>query len=337
MARILVVEDDRGVIELLTEVLEKAGHEVTLVLDGQEAYRRVFLEWPEFDAILCDLELPSMQGPDLLARLQGQVRGRTPVVVVSGKDRLIDSLGEARQWVVDVVRKPFRLEELEAVVAKALVERARLRSHRVAEDRLERCEMRVRELEQRVHDLVEDNVALFEEAREDMLSGLPNRRRLHEDLGKKHANTDRYGSPFALAFCDIDDFRRFNENFGYQGGDRAIQHLANLLNTATREGDTVYRYGGDEFVVVMEAQNLRQGIGVADRLRKAVAAGEVPEAIGGSAERITMSVGVADARQGEDRDITTLVNEANEHLSTAKVDGGNCVRPKRWNAADAAD
>ncbi len=325
MARILVVEDDEAVIGLLAEVLRSWGHEVILATDGREAYRQIYIAWPVFDVVLCDLELPRMQGHDLLTRLEDQLRPRTPVVVVSGKDRLIDSLDELDRWIVGVLKKPFHIEDLRGIVDEALRRRADLLQGQEEEH--------LQDLERRLDVLVAENVQLFEEARLDPLSRLPNRRRLEEDLGKKHANTNRYGSAFALALVDVDDFRRFNDKLGYEGGDVAIRHIAKLLDQATREGDTVYRYGGDEFVVLMEAQSLVQGIQVADRLRLAVVTAAVPEAIGGLAEQITLSVGVAAAIKGDSRSIVALIREANRHLDDAKLSGGNCIRPEAWSEA----
>lgn len=318
MGHILVVEDDEAFREFLTTALEEWGHDVDSVSEGQAAYQRIYLAQPVYDLILCDLVLPGLQGPDLLHRAEKQVRDRTPVVVVSGKERAIDALGDAREWIFRIVKKPCEVEELRKTVEQALWVRAGMR------ERLRQQE-RIHELEQRVHDLVRQNVALFEEARIDPLSGLPNRRRLEEDLGKKYANVERYGAAFAVALCDVDAFRRYNDEFGYEGGDKAIRHVARTLQGAVREGDTVYRFGGDEFVVVMEAQGMEQAWRVADRLRGALAEAPGPH---GVSDQVTMSVGIATAHEGDPRSITLLLREANRHLSAAKREGGNRVRPQ---------
>jgi len=327
MARVLVVEDDEGVVDLLTGALSEREHEVTVVRDGEQAYVELFRAWPIYDLVLCDLELSRMPGRELLTRVAGQVRARTPVVVVSGNDRLLDALGDVEDWVFDVLRKPFDLEDLYLKVERALEHRETLRLGEAAQCGLQEVQHRLDELERRIHDLARQNVQLFEEARLDSLTRLPNRRRFEEDMGRKYANTDRYGAPFAIALVDVDDFRQFNEHLGYEGGDRAIQHVASLLTQATRGGDLVYRYGGDEFIVVMEAQSLAQGLHVAERLVQSVAASPVPELIRGVIEPITISAGVAAVASGDERSVSTLVREANRFLSQAKKAGGNCARP----------
>ena len=320
MARILLVEDDESMVDLLAQAFETWGHDVSVVQDGSEAYRRVYVSWPAYDLLICDLALPSMQGHDLLRRLERQLRERTPVIVVSGRERLIDSLGDVANWVFEILRKPFRIPELQRAVEAALEQRQAWLGGDAGDQSFV-------ELQKRVDALVAENVGLFEQARLDPLTRLPNRRRLEEDLDKKWANTDRYGSPFAFALGDVDDFRKFNTDLGYEGGDRAVRHVAQLLDAATREGDTVYRYGGDEFVVVMEAQSLDQGVRVADRLRAALEAAPVPEPLVAVADRITMSIGVAAAVPGESRSTSRLLRQANRHLDEAKLAGGNCVRP----------
>ena len=119
------------------------------------------------------------------------------------------------------------------------------------------------------------------------------------------------------------DLRRTYAQLGYEGGDQAIRHVAALLKQVTRGGDLVYRYGGDEFFIVMEAQSLEMGVQVAERIRQAVEGAAVPEAIGGMGERITVSLGVASMRPAYELD--DLVRAADEFLYQAKRAGRNQV------------
>jgi len=324
MPKILLVASDAAVVGPLTRLLEARGDQVVTVLGCEEAYLAVLGVWPAYDLIVCDLDLPGMPGRDLLLRVAGQVRERTPVLLLAGRERLLDALGEVGEWAFGVVRKPCDVPDLLANVDRALAHRASVGAGPDAGD----DRARIEELERRIRDVARQNVLLFEESRLDLLCGLPNRRRLEEDLGRKYANADRYGAPFALALCDVDAFRLFNEVLGYEGGDRAIRHVARTLTRLTRGGDQVYRYGGDEFVVVMEAQGLAPAVRAADRLRLAVSETDVPEAIRGVVEPITISVGVAAVSPGDPRSVSALVREANRHLVDAKHAGGDCVRPR---------
>ena len=108
MGRILVVEDDPALQDFFRQALEAWGHDVDEALDGHDAYQKIFLSQPNYDLVLCDLVMPSMQGQDLLRRVAGQLRERTPVVVISGKEHAIDMLGDIREWAFCVLRKPCK-------------------------------------------------------------------------------------------------------------------------------------------------------------------------------------------------------------------------------------
>ncbi len=329
MARILIVEDDEALSRLLSEALESWGYDVDAVGDGTDGYERVYLAPAGYDVVLLDLELPRMPGPTFLRNAAGQLRERTPVVIMTGEQRMLDALGETRRWAFGVLKKPFELQHMREMVEHALKQRAvYVTARRQAE--------RIQELETRVRDLVTQNQALFEEARLDALTRLPNRRRLQEDLGRLRANAERYARPFAFALFDVDDFRRYNSKCGYTGGDRAIQWVADLLREAVRRGDSVYRFGGDEFVVVMEAQGIEQAVIAAERLRAHVAARSRAEDAPVEGP-VTMSAGVVAVEAGAPRSVTQLVQQADRLLRSAKASGGDRVHPEVERSALASN
>jgi PleD family two-component response regulator len=93
-------------------------------------------------------------------------------------------------------------------------------------------------------------------ARHDPLTQLGNRRSLDEDLTVLHARSLRYGRSYGLAICDIDCFKAYNDTVGHQAGDRALAAVAATIARQVRAGDGVYRYGGEEFVLVLPEQTL---------------------------------------------------------------------------------
>lgn len=322
MARILVVEDDLDLSAFLSDALKTWGHDVDVAYDGVQAYERVYVSRRPYDAVLCDLELPRMPGPTFLETATAQLRGKTPVIIVTGAERMVEALGETRRWAFGLLRKPFEMEHLKEIVDHAL----RQRTIYTTADTQGR---RIEELEARVRDLVRQNQALFDEARLDALTRLPNRRRLEEDLGRSYANADRYDRAFAMALLDVDRFRRYNRQLGYAGGDRAIRRVADLLREAVRKGDTVYRFGGDEFVLLMQDQDLAQGLHATQRVLDAVSGAEPLHEDG---QPLTLSAGVTAVGRGDPRSITMLLRRADELLRKAKAKGGNRVMP-RPNAA----
>ena len=85
----------------------------------------------------------------------------------------------------------------------------------------------------------------------DTLTGLGNRRRMEEDLTRTHARAIRVGRSYGMMLLDIDHFKLYNDHYGHQAGDEALRQLALCLGEAVREDESIYRYGGEEFLVLM--------------------------------------------------------------------------------------
>ena len=155
----------------------------------------------------------------------------------------------------------------------------------------------------------------FTEIRTDPLTGLGNRRTLDETLKHQFAIRQRYDTGFSLAIFDIDLFKSVNDEHGHLHGDRVLQSVARVIDRCIRESDTVIRYGGEEFVVILPEIDLQDACIFADRLRWAVEqASDVP---------VTISGGVAEAI--DDDDSRTVIARADSALYSAKSAGRNCV------------
>jgi diguanylate cyclase (GGDEF)-like protein len=122
----------------------------------------------------------------------------------------------------------------------------------------------------------------------DGLTGLLNRRRLMEALGDEVRRSQRLEHTFAALMVDVDHFKDYNDAFGHLAGDQVLVTVARLLREQTREVDLVARYGGEEFLVVLPEGDVAEGTRVAERIRTAVAAAELPN------RRLTASIGVAE-------------------------------------------
>ena len=153
----------------------------------------------------------------------------------------------------------------------------------------------------------------FTEARTDPLTGINNRRALDESLESMFALRSRYDHPFSVVIIDIDHFKRINDSFGHQEGDRALKEIATKIDHFIRDSDLVARYGGEEFVVVLPNTELEGAARFADRLR-----GDI-EAMA----EITISAGVATA--GIEDDADSLMVRADTALYAAKTAGRNTV------------
>lgn len=177
-------------------------------------------------------------------------------------------------------------------------------------------------------DLMADNVALAlanqrlrerlaNLAERDGLTGLLNRRRLDETL-----RTLRPSEPLACLMLDIDHFKRFNDDFGHDAGDAVMQHVAQILREATSELGTAYRFGGEEFTVLLPGMDARAAHDLAESVRIQIGAASLAHH-GRLLDRISISLGLAVAPA--DGPATSLVRSADAALLQAKASGRNCV------------
>jgi len=172
------------------------------------------------------------------------------------------------------------------------------------------------------------NGAARERADVDAITQLPNRRRMDADLVAEWERCRLYDRPVSFAMIDLDHFKQLNDVYGHPLGDTALRATANAITAGLRAGDTAYRYGGEEFAVLLRETDLDAGVGASERLRSAIAAVTVP----GSGVTVTASIGVA-VRGAAMTDPLDLVAAADAALYSAKRSGRNCVVP----AAAVAD
>jgi diguanylate cyclase (GGDEF)-like protein len=158
----------------------------------------------------------------------------------------------------------------------------------------------------------------------DDLTGLHNRRALHETLHKEIRRSKRYRKPLSLLMLDIDGFKKINDTFGHQAGDEVLKSVAAHLQEVIRETDFLARYGGDEFAVILPETKAREATVLAERLKKAVV--NYPISAGGDHRSITLSVGVADISNERTDSEEELISRADRVLYLSKGNGGNLVK-----------
>jgi len=153
----------------------------------------------------------------------------------------------------------------------------------------------------------------------DPLTGLRNRRELERAMA---AYGSRAPEPATLVYVDLDHFKRLNDTLGHPAGDAALRHVARLLEAAVRDGDVVARIGGEEFAVWLPGTPLREGMEVAERIRRSVA--EKPLTWTGTVYPLTTSCGLASYPQPVG-DLLNLPAAADAALYRAKQGGRNRV------------
>lgn len=173
-------------------------------------------------------------------------------------------------------------------------------------------------LKLQAHDLALQNLAT-----QDALTGLGNRRALDACLLEELQRAQRYGHPFSLLMLDIDHFKAVNDSYGHLAGDAVLRRLADIGRGVVRPMDRIFRYGGEEFVVVVPETFIEGAYALAERLREAIATASftiAPE----TNIRLTISVGVAVFPQDADSK-GDLIAASDSALYRAKQNGRNCV------------
>ncbi len=175
--------------------------------------------------------------------------------------------------------------------------------------------------------LIIDKIKLFQETRRlavtDGLTDLYNTRYFYKILDLEISRTNRYGNPFSLMLFDIDNFKQLNDTYGHQAGDEALQALAGIFKSSSRETDTVVRYGGEEFIIILPNTPEEETIFLANRIKNTV---EETTFIVNDKERvsITLSGGIASYPKNAGN-AKSLLNAADTALYAAKAAGKNIV------------
>ncbi len=163
-----------------------------------------------------------------------------------------------------------------------------------------------------------------QEAITDSLTDIPNRRAFYHAYDAISESSKKTGSSFTLMMIDIDNFKKFNDDFGHQVGDQVLKLVARTLKDGIRGKDFVCRYGGEEFAILLPDTPLNAGVAVGNNLRKTVATKDVVnKSTGKILSQITLSAGVAESTKNETMD--DLIERADAALYAAKNNGRNQV------------
>ena len=303
--RVIVAEDDPDVRQVVAFVVGRLGHSCQVARDGGEAW--TMHQASRADLIISDWKMPNMDG----LRLCRAVRDGDPpewhthfILVTGRSDRghLVEGLHAGAD---EFITKPIDLAELEARLEAAW---------RVVEVH--------RALEASNFTLRVDSAREYQAARTDPLTAISNRLRLKEDLEPLEGRAGRYGHRYCAALCDVDAFKAYNDTFGHLSGDGALRLVARTIQEHLRSGDSLYRYGGEEFLAILPEQSLadaKVGMGrVRGEIeRLAISHSRLPEA-----RVLTISVGIAELGGGS---VDDWLRRADAALYRAKSLGRNCV------------
>jgi diguanylate cyclase (GGDEF)-like protein len=283
--RILIVEDDAVLADVTRALLEEHGYQVQAVSRGADAVTAARDASPAL--MILDLGLPDRDGVAVVAELAEDRRtSQIPVLFLSGQENLATRVRAFRDLRGDFLRKPYGEEELLA--------------------RIERC----------LAD-ADTRAKLVSDARTDELTGLGNLRLLEERLQVETARRQRYGTPLTLVVVDVDRLKTINDTHGHLVGSAVLRGLGQALRAEIRETDVAFRYGGDEFVVLLPHTGLPDAGVFAERLLgriRSLRPGGVP---------VTVSIGLATS--GQEGSVQAQLARADAAAYAAKRDGGDRV------------
>jgi diguanylate cyclase (GGDEF)-like protein len=160
----------------------------------------------------------------------------------------------------------------------------------------------------------------------DALTFLPNRRQIIADLQREVIFSDRYGTPFSISMLDIDHFKKINDTYGHKVGDDVLRTLAGEMRNRIRHPDTIGRYGGEEFLIVLPHSPLKAAMEQAERLCRHARSLRIKA--GEQEITVTISIGIAQYKI-HNEDWETLLNRADAALYKAKHNGRD-----QWVAAE---
>lgn len=292
---ILVAEDDGVSRRILEASLRRWGHEVTSVKNGDDAWRILQGDDPPRIAVI-DWMMPGLDGPDLCGQLrQREGHPFTFVLILTANDKPEDIAAALNAGADDCLTKPYHPQEL----------RSRLDAG-----------IRFIHLTQ---ELEEANRKLYEAAHTDFLSQIPNRSAILSRLADQASRSKRNATPFVLVLGDVDHFKNYNDEFGHKTGDKILIQVAQRLHSNKREYDAVGRYGGEEFLIVLDDVDEADAYAVAERFRQSVC--NKPIECDARLHRVTLSFGALWVPPGHTAGVDELLHEADRLMYQAKEAG----------------
>ncbi|HZQ66916.1 MAG TPA: diguanylate cyclase [Terriglobales bacterium] len=298
--RVLVAEDSQIYQRIVGRCLQDWGFVATVAKDGNEAWE--VLRRPDAPKLLLlDWVLPDIDGIELCNRIRraGAERSYSYIIVLTGKDGQADMLQAMEAGADDYIVKPFDEPAL----------RARL------------------SVGKRILDLHEELVRARESMRHaathDWLTGVMNRGAAMQSLEMELERSRRDKKPLGVIMADIDHFKEVNDTCGHLYGDEALKEIAHRFRSKLRVYDTVGRYGGEEFLLILPGADLVNTMVRADELRVLVA--DRPIVASKISRKITVSMGVAVANGSGGTNAVSLLGMADRSLYAAKKNGRNRV------------
>ncbi|MGA2517788.1 MAG: diguanylate cyclase [Thermodesulfobacteriota bacterium] len=287
--RILIVDDAPDTLEIIQKLLRYEGYNVALASTGEEGVKKVEEEKP--DVVLMDINLPGIDGTEALRRIR--ILNPLQCVIMLTAFATVDNAIQAlKEGASDFVKKPFENEHLIHIVNQCLEKYKTLKEKERLEDEVRRLSVT------------------------DDLTGLYNHRHFFKTLEAELVRLKRQRTSLSLMMVDLDHFKSYNDRYGHLEGDKVLKNVGEIVKHSIRHNvDSGYRYGGDEFAVLLIGASMDRAMTIAERIRSSIENTEF--------QNITVSIGLSEYR--DPLDLEGFVKSADDALYTAKHAGGNRV------------
>lgn len=291
---ILIVDDEVGVRDSMHEFIEMAGYNSTMASSAEEAIK--LLQKNNIQVVITDIMLPGMGGLELTKLIKRDFN--SDVIVMTGYSGDYSYEEAINMGASDFVIKPVRLEEL------------LLRLKRVLKER-ELSQERVRMMEK-----------LQRLAITDGLTKLHNSRSFYSQLEVEVDRFNRYKHPLSLLLLDIDHFKQYNDNFGHLEGDKVLVRISQLIKSCLRKLDTAYRYGGEEFTVILPETSCEEAELVAERIRTKIQTEKFKPR---NAKELSITISIGTTQYDAQEQLSTFIQRADKAMYLSKQKGRNRV------------
>ena len=291
---ILIIDDDAATRKAMHEFTESSGFSVFTASSGEEALE--LLKTNNISVVITDIVMPGMDGLELTGLIKKNYD--IDVIIMTGYADKYSYEDAISKGASDIIFKPLRLEEL-LLRLKRLFKERHLRKERTT---------------------ILKN--LKELAITDELTQLFNSRHFCKQLDMEIYRSKRYKHPLSLLFLDVDHFKKYNDAYGHLQGDKVLIRLGQIIKSCLRTMDSAYRYGGEEFTVILPETEGKEALIVAPRIRASMEAEKFTPG-SGKIVNVTISIGVTE--YCPDERVSSFVERADKAMYIAKQEGRNQV------------
>ncbi|OKH18002.1 diguanylate cyclase domain-containing protein [[Limnothrix rosea] IAM M-220] len=343
-ATILVVDDNITNLRLLTAILSQHGYTVKIAKSALAGLRH--LKQCQTDLILLDIKMPHIDGYQFCIWLKSHPTTKNiPIIFLSGTQQSIAKIKAFSVGGADFIAKPFQsidvLARIEHQLQLAYLQRQLRDKNKILAAEVKRRQkiealllsqkaQLKKEIKQRQH--MEEllrlrNIRLTRQANIDDLTQVANRRHFDHCLVREISRAHTSGCPLSLVLCDIDFFKKYNDYYGHQGGDKCLNIVAQTLaDVVNLPGDLVARYGGEEFALILPDTYMDAAIEVVHCVQRTIAELKLEHQASEISNYITISFGGCTLLPGDCSDAQSLIKNADQALYDAKRRGRSQVR-----------